>query len=141
MNWDEACAFSENVNTDIEKATTEELSALADLFLNKGVAIVTITLGTKGAFIKIHEDVQHVMKQFGVAAPRVDQVKAWCKESSVRKSLPSICNKDTVGAGDSFTAGLLVALEGTCINEGEEKSLTDIISFAQMAAFQTINSR
>ena len=149
MNWDEACAFSENVNTDIEKATTEQLSALAQPFLDSGVALVTITLGRHGAFIQIHEDVQHVMKQFGVAAPRFEQVVAWSKESSVRMNLPSGSEEkteqknlpsgsDTVGAGDAFTAGLLVALEG--INEGETKSLTDILLAAQMAAFQTIST-
>ena len=140
MNWDEACAFSENVNTDIETATTEQLSALAQPFLDSGVALVTITLGRHGAFIQIHEDVQHVMKQFGVAAPREEQVKKWIAEKSVRKSLPSgseLSGSDTVGAGDSFTAGLLVALEG--INEGT-KSLTDILTFAQMSAVSCINN-
>jgi sugar/nucleoside kinase (ribokinase family) len=129
MNWEEAVALHVGASSSasstasttpfsadqikIDTVTEAQLNFLAQPFVDAGVAIVTITLGRYGAFIRVHSDVQHVCSQFGVAKPDVCYVEEWCHTSSVFAKLPTMEGEvvDTVGAGDSFLAGMLAGLE------------------------------
>lgn len=83
--------------------TTAEAEAAADALIARGAGSVVITLGEKGALLR--KDGETVMAAAVKAGPVVD----------------------TTGAGDSFNAGIAVALS-------EGKSLGDALSFACVVA-------
>jgi sugar/nucleoside kinase (ribokinase family) len=168
MNWDEALALYASAhrvagrNDDwvsklqqSEVKTLPGLKELSSFFFESGVAIVTITLGSEGAFIAVHSDSQHMLKQFGAAAPEEKYVQQWCGTSAVMSEIPTSSAQvlDTVGAGDSFLAGLLMALESMAatrrLSENvketkellseEDKTLGGLLNWAQTCAGQMLS--
>jgi len=166
MNWEEALALCASAHcvtgregdldwmTELHQQRGGErsmgqLNKLANYFFECGVAIVTITLGSQGAFIAVHSDSQHVMRQFGAAAPEAKYVEQWCATSAVMSEIPksSAPVLDTVGAGDSFLAGLLMALESMAVIKEnckdllseENKTLLGLLNWSQTCAGQMIS--
>ena len=154
MNWDEAIALNcnsnsdGNTNVDASTATIEQLDELAQPFLDRGVAIVTITLGCHGAYIGVHSERTHIQNQLGVACLNDNDVENWCQTKSILSPLPIRTNDsggsgDTVGAGDSFVAGMLLCLESMALNKDTDNqkrnTLNDVLNFAQKCAGDMIN--
>ena len=150
MNWDEACAFAKKEDVEWMEASTvtvDQLKTLAQPFLDKGVAIVTITLGRHGAFVCVHAEKEHVLQQFGVAAPEERFVEEWCATGCVLAGLPGSGGGggvDTVGAGDSFVAGMLLFLERMAavkkcdVGSLKGGSLSSMLAHAQRCAGEMI---
>lgn len=82
------------VNEGLLLMGSDDESAIADFYLNKGVSTVIVKLGEKGAFVKTKED------SFIVPGFKVEKVV------------------DTVGAGDGFAVGVISGLlEGLSLKD------------------------
>jgi len=120
-----------------DTVTYEELTALAQMFIQKGVGIITITLGANGAFVVSNS--QSVLGRLfgGLGIPK----DAVAKLSGQVIYIPGFeCppgrTLNATGAGDTFVAGLLSA-----ITTDYESSLQSVVELAQAAAFHRIQRK
>lgn len=109
------------------------LRALAEWFLGKGVAVVTITAGAKGSFTAVTSDVERLAASPGLAR----QVSAWAGRE-VRAAAFAVGEGAAVnanGAGDAFVGGLVLAAAAW----RENLSLEEAVRFAALAALQRVD--
>jgi hypothetical protein len=137
---------------DASSATMAQLTGLASPFIERGVGLVAITLGQYGAFVCVHPDATQVQAQFGVAAVGEKYVEQWCGTNCVVAGVANGSNGggggvNTVGAGDSFVAGLLLYLESMAVVHDapalvveKQKSLKGMLDFAQECAWTMIST-
>jgi sugar/nucleoside kinase (ribokinase family) len=86
-----------------EKQANDSISKAASLFLECGVAVVAVTRGKKGCYIKCNDENRFSSSKM-LPSSWVD------KEIQVEASLlPPDTEINSNGAGDAFTSGLLVA--------------------------------
>lgn len=86
-----------------EKKVNDSISKAASLFLQCGVAVVAVTRGKKGCYIKCNDETRFSSSKM-LPSSWID------KEIQVEASiLPPGAEINSNGAGDAFTSGLLVA--------------------------------
>lgn len=109
------------------------LRALARWFLDKGVAVVTITAGAKGSFTAVTSDKERL-----AASPGLErQVAAWAGRE-VRAAAFAVGEGSAVnanGAGDAFIGGLVLAAAAW----REALTLEEAVRFAALAALQRVD--
>lgn len=111
----------------------EDLRALAKWFLDKGVAIVAITLGAQGSFAAVTGDPERLK----AASPLHRSAGAWVGQN-LRAAAFSPGAGSTInanGAGDSFVGGLVLAAAAW----KEKLTLDQAVSFAALAALQRVD--
>jgi sugar/nucleoside kinase (ribokinase family) len=118
-----------------DEITFEEVERCTSRFLAMGCTIVAITLGHRGCFVKVTENVEKVdrlnkmllNKAQGITPGATLRAPAY---DLIRSS--SISN--TTGAGDSFVGGFLACFATLASPSTMTLSLADIVKVAQMAA-------
>lgn len=106
MNEDELCLLTGCELTGSGGKDEEDdctIASAANIFLQCGVAVVLVTRGSKGSFVCCN-DVQRFRRNSSLPSSWAD---CTCRVGSVELSKDTVLN--TNGAGDSFTAGFLVA--------------------------------
>lgn len=117
-----------------EASTNEKrLRTLTRWFLEKGVAIVTITLGSRGSYTAVTRDSARLQ----IVASLERQAGAWVGQE-VR--IPAFATGEgssvnANGAGDSFVGGLVLATAAW----KERLGLEEAVSFATLAALQRVD--
>lgn len=118
---------------DAAAPTEKRLRALAQWFLEKGVAIVTITLGGQGSYTAVTSDKSRVN---AVGSLR-RQAGAWVgqelRAAAYASGEGSSINAN--GAGDSFVGGLVLATSAW----KESLELKEAVAFAGLAALQRVD--
>lgn len=119
----------------LETGSDAHLRALAEWFLQKGVAVVTITVGRCGSFTAVTSEAERLS-----ASPSLSrQVEAWAGQE-VRAPAFAVGQGATInanGAGDGFIGGLVLAAAAWKV----PLSLEEAISFASLAALQRVDER
>lgn len=114
-------------------ADDDHLRALAGWFLEKGVAVVTITAGARGSFTAVTGDAERLAASPGLAR----QVAAWAGREARAPAFAvgegSAVNAN--GAGDSFVAGLVLAAAAW----RDPLALDEAVRFAALAALQRVD--
>ena len=150
VNYSEALSLSGLASEDAvpaELADDELLMKLADSMLGtSGAAIVTITLGKAGACVKLNSDIGVVRERFGAAVPSEEVLKSWSITGFAKAGPASLSSdsavEDTVGAGDAFQAGMLVALERLASipdSSDNPRHLMELLMFAQQSAARFVS--
>ena len=109
-NFEEACHLSggDDETLDEATATDEQLHALAAPLLERGVAVVAITLGPSGAYVALTSDRERLVARGATlrAATVGWEAGAWARLPAPPVGVEINAN----GAGDAFTAGILAAM-------------------------------
>jgi len=93
-------------NRDIEDViTADELQGIGEMLLNAGVPIVIITLGPNGVFICTGDEA--ALREVPVAPA---DLAGWANQRLYVPAFRVDGPVNTAGAGDTFTAGMLVGL-------------------------------
>ena len=125
------------------EANEEMLNTLAEVMLGEsGAAMVAITLGGAGACVKMNGSVSVVRERFGVAAVEGGWLERAVEVGFVKAGVEVVERSggagrtagNTVGAGDSFQAGMLVGLERLAGGEVGVEDLAGLLRFAQGCA-------
>jgi len=96
--------------TESANLSRGDIEQMGDFFLEQGLAIVAITLGAEGCFLKINSDHAVLHRNLGrFANPFLDNAG----EFVFQKAFEAEGSINATGAGDSFTAGMLAALHDT----------------------------
>jgi sugar/nucleoside kinase (ribokinase family) len=107
-----------------------ELRRIADQMHRRGVAVLGVTLGSRGAFVSAHPDQARLRR-----VPQLDRATAgWCGADLLLPSPPVRGSVNANGAGDAFTAGMLASL----IRQ-EPGSLEEALREAQESARRRIS--
>ena len=113
----------------------DHLRALAAWFLEKGVAVVSITVGSRGSFTAVTRHRTRI-----AASPSLGrQVAAWAGRE-VRAPAFSVgpnSGVNTNGAGDAFVGGLVLAAAVW----KEALTLEEAVRFATLAALQRVDEK
>lgn len=119
----------------VEGGSEAHLRALAAWFLDKGVAVIAITVGDKGSLTAVTGDATRL-----AASPSLQrQVVAWAGEYvrapafAVGPGSPVNAN----GAGDSFIGGFVLATAAW----KEPLTLEEAVRFAGLAALQRVDGK
>ena len=103
MNEDELCFITGSKLGGNELEDDYTIATAMDAFLLAGVAVVAVTRGRKGSFVRCNDE-ERFRPSGMLPSSWIDcNAKVGCVELSEGTAL------NTNGAGDSFTAGLLVA--------------------------------
>lgn len=109
------------------------LGALARWFLDKGVAVVTITAGARGSFTAVTSDPERI-----AASPGLErQVAAWAGQE-VRAAAFAVgegAAANANGAGDAFVGGLVLAAAAW----REALTLEEAVRLASLSALQRVD--
>lgn len=118
---------------EVERGSDAQLRALAAWFLDKGVAVVTITVGHRGSFTAVTSDSGRLS-----ASPTLErQVVAWAGQD-VRAPAFAVGKDAAVnanGAGDAFVGGLVLAAAAW----KETLALGEAVRFAALAALHRVD--
>lgn len=109
------------------------LAALARWFLDKGVAVVSITAGARGSFTAVTSDTERLAASPGLQR----QVAAWVGQE-VRAAAFAVGEGAAVnanGAGDAFVGGLVLAAAAW----REALTLEEAVRFASLSALQRVD--
>lgn len=120
---------------DAAAPSEERLRTLAQWFLEKGVAIVTITLGGQGSYTAVTSDESRVN---AVGSLR-RQAGAWVGQE-LRAAAYAAGEGSSInanGAGDSFVGGLVLATSAW----KERLELKEAVEFAGLAALQRVDGK
>lgn len=110
------------------------LRALAGWFLERGVAVVTITVGGKGSFTAVTGDLVRLAASPSLAR----QVVAWAGQE-VRAPAFAVGEGAAVnanGAGDAFVGGLVLVAAAW----RSTLTLEEAVTFASLAALQRVDA-
>lgn len=120
-------------DNDADAGADAHLGALARWFLDKGVAVVTITAGARGSFTAVTSDPQRL-----AASPGLErQVAAWAGQE-VRAAAFAVGEGAAInanGAGDAFVAALVLAAAAW----REALTLEEAVRFASLSALQRVD--
>jgi sugar/nucleoside kinase (ribokinase family) len=147
-NIEEALAFSgdldhvldriQNKNMLIieDQVTEDDVQKCAAKFFEMGATMVAITLGHRGCFVKITDNVDKVDRLNKLLCNRAQGLIPGASVRShaydlIRSSTTTITN--TTGAGDSFVGGFLSCF-ATLASYDTTLSLSEMVKVAQMAA-------
>jgi len=107
-----------------------ELRAMAARLHAGGVAVVALTLGSRGAFASVTADAGRLR--------RVGQLEraagGWCGKEALLPALPPRGRVNANGAGDAFSAGMLASMV-----RAEAVSLEAALGAAQQSALERIS--
>jgi len=116
-----------------EKVNFQQVKGIADYFHQLGVALVAITLGPRGAFLSTHSNPSVIEKNIA-CFPCLSPGKAVFRPNFQAKG-----TINAVGAGDTFTAGILAML----LRQAHSSSFLSLELLADVglaAAMQRIDS-
>lgn len=132
-NLEEAEAIVGPLGGGLPDDADAHLRALAGWFLDKGVAVVTITAGSRGSFTAVTSDAERL-----AASPGLErQVRAWAGQE-VRAAAFAVGEGSAVnanGAGDAFIGGLVLAAAAW----REALTLDEAVRYAALAALQRVD--
>lgn len=111
----------------------DRLRALAEWFLGKGVAIVTITLGAQGSFTAVTGKSARLTACLSLARNAGAWAGQHVRAAAFASSPESKVNAN--GAGDSFIGGLLLATAAW----KDKVTLEEAVKFASLAALQRVD--
>ncbi|GJQ11913.1 hypothetical protein GpartN1_g3704.t1 [Galdieria partita] len=144
VNIEEAIALSGKHPQHLERNSTnkpledrvnfQQVKDIADYFHDLGVALVAITLGPRGAFLSTHPNVEILKKNIPCFPylPKGTQV--------FRPNFQTKGTINGVGAGDTFTAGLLAMLIYQKQIQSSSLNLELLTDVGLAAAMQRIDS-
>eukprot|EP00871_Galdieria_phlegrea_P004771 jgi/Galph1/5295/GphlegSOOS_G3956.1 len=117
-----------------DQVTFQDVTEIANYFHQQGVALVAITLGARGAFLSTHSQSEILSRNIPCFPylPINTQV--------FRPSFQSQGTIQGVGAGDTFTAGILAMLIYQRQKNSQELSLELLTDVGLIAALQRIDS-
>lgn len=121
------------VSGDTDADADAHLGVLARWFLDKGVAVVTITAGARGSFTAVTGDQERLAASPGLKR----QVAAWAGQE-VRAAAFAVGEGAAVnanGAGDAFVGGLVLAAAAW----RETLTLEEAVRFASLSALQRVD--
>ncbi len=125
-------------NTDIHLSDgVNSLAALqqaGDALLQKGLAVVALTLGEHGAYVKVTSNEGRLQTSEALAW----QASRWAGQEALLPpyALQPGAEANTNGAGDAFIAGLLAAM----LSKTQALSLKQATSFALLTARERVDS-
>lgn len=119
----------------VDGGNDAHLRALANWFLDKGVAVVAITAGGRGCFTAVTSDSGRL-----AASPTLrKQVAAWVGQEVRAPAFATAKDSDVNanGAGDAFISALVLAAAAW----KDKLSLEDAVTFAALAALQRVDGK
>lgn len=134
-NLEEAEAIVGPLDAAASSGSDDHLRALAAWFLERGVAVVIITVGSRGSFTAVTSDNERL-----AASPSlVRQVAAWAGQE-VRAPAFAVGPGSGVnanGAGDAFIGGFVLAAAAW----KNELTLEEAVRFAALVALQRVDEK